>query len=1084
MKKSAFNKDIFRDIRKSKGRFISIIAIVALGVAFFSGVKISPVDMKKTADKYFDDYNLMDIRLLSTLGLTDDDSRALKEIEGVQGVFPTYSMDALTTINSKEYVLKVHGLPTDKLESDNLDYINRVHIVQGRYPEKSGECVIEKAKMDALDIEIGTTITLASGLDTNILDLLKTSEYKVVGVVETPYYLTYDKGKSNIGNGQVNNFIMIPNDDFISKAYTEIFLTIEGAKNVNSYNTEYFDIVDSVKEKVEKLGEVRAGIRYDEVLKESKDKINSSKKDLETKKILANEDLEKAKKRIEESKLEIEKSEEQLDINEKEFNLSISKGEEKIRSSEEELLKGEKNYLYELNIFNENKKITLEEFLKLENLIMNLGNNSKTLKTKIDNLEEKLKNPLITEEERLTLENELKTTKTSLENLNSTLESTQNLLQEQKNNLSKGEEELYNKEILLKTSRDKLENEKIKLKDKRETAEKEFSLGREKIEKGNREIIKGEEEYNKSKNLLDEQIKLAESKIKDGEEALNELEKPEWFVLDRNSHFSYIDYGNSANSIDALAKVFPVFFFMVAALVCLTTMTRMVDEQRVNIGTLKALGYSKGLIASKYIIYALLASIIGSSLGLAIGLTIFPKIVFDAYGIMYTLPKVILEFNIPISLGITLTAILVTTLSAFFACYKELIETPSTLMRPKAPKEGKRILLERVSFIWNKLNFIGKVTIRNILRYKKRFLMTIFGIAGCTALLLTGFGIKDSIETIASKQFGEIFKYNMVINLDKKATLKEKQETYLNLSKDSRIINCLEVNSENGKVHFKDSQEKDVNLIVPKDLDNFKTFISLKNRKTGDSITLSNDGVVISEKVAKQIKANIGDEISIINSNNKKGTVRISAIAENYTFNYIYITPEIYNEVFRTTVEFNSIFTSLKDTSKEAEDILAKDITKESHITGVSYNSVIKKSFDDTIKSLNYVVLIMIASAGALAFVVLYNLTNVNISERMREIATIKVLGFYDNEVSAYIYRENIILTLVGTILGLGVGGLLHKFIMVTVEMDNMMFGRVIDFSSFIYSIGLTLFFALLVNFTMYYKLKNIKMVESLKSVD
>lgn len=405
-------------------------------------------------------------------------------------------------------------------------------------------------------------------------------------------------------------------------------------------------------------------------------------------------------------------------------------------------------------------------------------------------------------------------------------------------------------------------------------------------------------------------------------------------------------------------------------------------------------------------------------------------------------------------------------------------------MRPKAPKEGKRILLERVSFIWNKLNFIGKVTIRNILRYKKRFLMTVFGIAGCTALLLTGFGIKDSIETIASKQFGEIFKYNMVINLDKKATLKEKQETYLNLSKDSRIINCLEVNSENGKVHFKDSQEKDVNLIVPKDLDNFKTFISLKNRKTGDSITLSNDGVVISEKVAKQIKANIGDEISIINSNNKKGTVRISAIAENYTFNYIYITPEIYNEVFRTTVEFNSIFTSLKDTSKEAEDILAKDITKESHITGVSYNSVIKKSFDDTIKSLNYVVLIMIASAGALAFVVLYNLTNVNISERMREIATIKVLGFYDNEVSAYIYRENIILTLVGTILGLGVGGLLHKFIMVTVEMDNMMFGRVIDFSSFIYSIGLTLFFALLVNFTMYYKLKNIKMVESLKSVD
>lgn len=1084
MKSGAFSKYIFRDIKKSKGRFISIIAIVALGVAFFAGVKISPVDMKKTADTYFDNYNLMDIRILSTLGFTDEDCKALKEIKGVEGVFPTYSMDALTTIKSKEYVLKVHGLALDKLGSNDLDYINRLNIIEGRYPEKSGECVIEKSKMDALDIDIGSTITLSSGLDTDITELLKTSEYKVVGVVETPYYLSYDKGKSNIGNGQVNNFIMIPNDDFISKAYTEIFLTVKNAKNVNSYTDEYFDIVNNVKEKVENLGETRAGIRYKDVLKEAEDKIDSGKNELEEKRKLANDELEKAKQKIEISRVQLEGAKEALDIKEKDFNVFISNSEDKIKTSEEELIKGEKAYESALNIFNEKKKMALQEFEKIESLIRNLERNSNELQTKVKDLEIKLENPLLTDEEKLQLENELTEIKDSLESIHTRLKNTQNSLKEQKSTLSKGEEELNNKNIILQNSRKILENEKEKLNDGKKKAENDFSLGRENIEEGKQELINGEDEYNNSKNLLNEELKLAESKIKDAEEALSDLEKPEWFVLDRNSHFSYVDYGNSANSIDALAKVFPVFFFMVAALVCLTTMTRMVDEQRVNIGTLKALGYSKSTIASKYIIYALLASIIGSILGLSIGLTLFPNIVFNAYGIMYTLPDIILEFNIPISLGITLAAILVTTLSAFFACYKELIETPSTLMRPKAPKEGKRILLERLPFLWNKLSFIGKVTIRNILRYKKRFLMTVFGIAGCTALLLTGFGIKDSIKTIVSKQFGEIFKYDMVVNFNKTATLPEKEKAYLNLSKDSRILNSIEVNSENGKVNFKDSEEKDINIIVPKDLKNFENLISLNNRKTNERITLSDDGVVISEKVAKLIKANVGDEIDIINANNKKGTAKITAIAENYTFNYIYITSKVYNETFRTTVEFNSIFASLYDKSKDAEASLAKDITQDAVITGVNYNSSIKNNFNDTIRSLNYVVLIMIVSAGALAFVVLYNLTNVNISERLREIATIKVLGFYDNEVSAYIYRENIILTLVGTGLGLILGEILHKFIMITVELENMMFGRIIDVSSFIFSVILTLFFAILVNFTMYYKLKNIKMVESLKSVD
>ncbi|WP_242824224.1 ABC transporter permease [[Clostridium] dakarense] len=520
-----------------------------------------------------------------------------------------------------------------------------------------------------------------------------------------------------------------------------------------------------------------------------------------------------------------------------------------------------------------------------------------------------------------------------------------------------------------------------------------------------------------------------------------------------------------------------------AALVCLTTMTRMVDEQRINIGTLKGLGYTTGQIAKKYILYALIASLLGSILGLMIGYTVFPIIVFNSYGIMYTLPPVDLVFDVKLAVGVTLTAVLITTVAAYSACFKELRETPSVLMRPRAPKNGKRIMLEKIPFIWNKIGFIGKVTIRNIFRYKKRFLMTVLGISGCSALILTGLGIQDSIQMIVDGQYGSIFKYDMSVILDNNIKNSELTDIEKYIKEENAISDYQFVNNQNGKISL-GKEEKSINIVIPKNTDEFKNFVGLKDRKSQKPIELDNKGIVLSEKVARDLNIKAGDSIKLLNSKDKKAEVKVSGITENYISHYAYMSKEYYKEVFKRDIDYNRVLGILNNKSKSVEDSISKRLIGEPGVNGVSFNTGLKENFEDTIKNLNYVVLIMTVSAGALAFVVLYNLTNVNISERIREIATIKVLGFYDNEVSAYIYRENIILTVIGTIVGLGIGKLLHQFIMVTVEIESMMFGRIIESSSYIIAGLLTIMLGLIVNLAMYYKLKNVEMVESLKSVD
>ena len=1108
--RSALNKDFIRDILKSKGRFLSIVAIVALGVAFFTGVKSSPIVMKTSSDKYYDKYNLMDIRLISTLGLTDKDVDDIKNIEGVEGVYPTYSIDVISIYNSTEKVLKVHGLDLNKL-NDKKNYINQLKLIKGRLPQKSGECVLEIPKIKALNYPIGSEISLSSGKDDKLSKSLSKSKYKVVGYVETPYYLSQEKGNSSIGGGVIEGAIMIPESDFKMDTYTEMFLTVKSAKELDTYGDEYSNLVKTVTDKIENMKNKLTTRRYNEVVKKAEDKIqkqedklskakkdfDKGKKEYEENKLKSENEIKEAENKILDASEQIEDGKAQLKNEKKRAFEQIEEGKIKLANAETDLKNGQKKYQTALKKFNSNKKTAESEIKKAESDLKELSNQIDDLKNGNKLIEKQLQNEQLSEVERSELENKLNENLYILSVMQQKYKDGTDKLESSKSELLLGEKKLKETKATLEASEKKIANEKTKLKSSEKLAEEKFKKAEEELYQRENQIeeaklelkenkAKLKTELNKAKKELqeaEEKIADGEEKIKDAKKQIKKIEKPTLYILDRDSHQSFVEYEGCANSIDALAKIFPVFFFAVAALVCLTTMTRMVDEQRINIGTLKGLGYKTSQISKKYILYALIACLTGSILGLAIGFSVFPTVIFFAYGMMYSIENIVYVFSIPIAIGITSLALIIITLSAYMACRKELKETPAILMRPKAPKSGKRILLERVPFIWNRFSFISKVTVRNIFRYKKRFLMTVLGIAGCTALILTGFGIKDSIEMILTGQYGTLFKYDMSLVIQSDMTDKQIYELRKNLS-DIDEINKYEFFSyENGDIKVNNTT-KEITIVVPENLKKMDKFIHLQDRKTQNPIKLNNKGIVLTEKIARDLGVKAGDEIELINSDDKKVKIKVSNITENYISHYVYISPENYTKLFEKDLDFNRVIGILNNPSVKIEDKLSKKLFDIDTIDGITFNTASKETFHNTIKNLNYVVLIMIISAGALAFVVLYNLTNVNISERIREIATIKVLGFYDKEVSAYIYRENIILTIIGTVVGLGLGTILHKFIMVTVEIQSMMFGRVIDMSSYFIATVLTIVLSLFVNLAMFYKLRNVKMVESLKSVD
>lgn len=821
----ALRKDAFKEIINTRKRFLSILLIVLLGVGFFAGIRAVSPDMKKTADMYFDENKMMDIEVISTMGLTDDDVKEIQDLQDVKIVEGTYSKDVLTKVDEEEVVLKIHTL------SDN---INCVKLQQGEMPKNEEECVVEESFLNSTNKKIGDTIILEAK-DTLAGPNLKNKEIKIVGSIRSPLYISRERGSTKLASGKINYYIYVPQSEIISQIYTEMYVIVKGADKLDTFSDEYEDKIKKVKSDIENIAKERTESEY----------------------------------------------------------------------------------------------------------------------------------------------------------------------------------------------------EKLKV-------------------------------------------------------------KPEWYVLDRNQNTGYASYSQDSERIANIGKVFPFVFFVIAALISLTSMTRMVEEQRVQIGTLKALGYTKGKIALKYILYAVLATLIGGIIGMLIGFRILPEIIYNMYAMMYSMKDVVLEFNTGIAITGLGLALICTVGATIIACYKELNLQPASLMRPKSPKAGKRVLLERISWLWSKLKFTQKVTIRNVFRYKKRVSMTIIGILGCTALMVAGFGLRESVSNMIPSQYGEVFLYDMSITLKNEQTSDEIQkyiDEVCNIKtndKNNDVTDAMAFNMQAVEILNKETKQ-DIQLIVPEKTDVLSDYIVLENRVSKEKYSLSDNGVVITEKLAKLLGIKQGEKITIKNSNDKQAEVEVKGITRNYLMHYMYISPEYYESIFGEKVKYNTIL--LKEQSEvkkseESENKLGEKILENSNISKVTFMSQTKSIFDEVMDNMTFVVWILIISAGLLAFVVLYNLANVNISERIRELATIKVLGFYDKEVYDYVGRETTILTIIGILLGLIAGYFLEMFILKTCELDILMFDTRISIWSYVYSASLTILFTLIVSVVTYFALKKIDMIESLKSVE
>lgn len=1079
---SALWKDTMREIKKTPGRFFSILMIVAIGVAFFAGVKASVPDMKYTADKYFDDYHLMDLRVVSTFGLTSADVDAIKKIDGIEGVFATHTTDVLIQSNSEQYVVKVHALPTNT-DEDNRNYMNRVEVVEGRLPQNERECVIQETQMFGLPMKLGDRLVLKSGNEKKLSDTLKTSEYTVVGKVKTPYYLSNTIGSSDIGSGTVDFFMMINENNFISDIYTEVNLTVNDAREYNSYDDEYFEHVNTVKRAIENIASERGEIRFEQIKKDANQQLEAHRKEYETGKQTYEKEIKDGEAKLEAAKTELILGKASLAATKDryaerfaEYRVQIDEGKAQL-----EILK--QTYQKSNEAYETTKQQLTEQLDRLQKQTEELYQQIIENEKQIQECEKQLENPNLSQTERKLLEEKLTALKQSKEIAEATLpylEPSKQLLESQ---LKQGAEALKQSAVLIETQEQQIALKQQELESGEAKANEEFAAADQKL-------AQGEIAYNEGKAKLEEakisgQIELDKGReqLEKAQKDLEETAEPQWYVLDRHSHYSYMDYGSVAERMDGIAKVFPLFFFLVAALVCLTTMTRMVDEQRGNIGTMKALGYSKNAIALKFICYALIASVFGSVLGCCLGMIIFPSVIFNAWNLMYSLPSISFAPQPRLALGASLIVTLITVAATVAAVYKELTATPALLMRPKAPKAGKKILLERMTPLWRRLSFIQKVTARNLFRYKKRFLMTVIGISGCSALLVAGFGIQDSISTVVDKQYGEIMKYDVSLQLKETIDNNQQKELLKQLQNDSRITSVMGMRSDNATINV-DGEESSVTLVSLNDDEVSANFISLHERGSYEQIPLNSDGVLISEKLSMNCNAKSGDTLEIDSGDGIKRQVKVIGVVENYVGHYMYFSPSYYKEVFHIRPYDNSYVLKLKQPGSKDEQSLGNDLMKHKDITSISFYSGIAESFADTISSLSFVVVVLVIAAGLLAFIVLYNLTNVNISERLREIATIKVLGFYDLEVAQYVYRENILLTMIGSLCGLLLGIGLHRLIMNLAEMENVMFGRNIDASSFIISFAVTMLFGMIVNMVMYRKLKKIPMVESLKSVE
>ena len=945
--KNCMRKTTFREIKQSFGRYFAILSIVALGVGFFGGLRVTTPVFVEAGDTYVKEMALFDYRLMNTLGFEEEDVEAFLQNENVLAAEGAFSEDFLCSMESGEvYVIKAHSLTED---------INKLDVLEGRLPKASDECVLDRRAQTLAgftDLKIGDVITLSDSNSDETLDSFMHDEYKVVGVVNASYYLNYERGTSKIGSGKVNGFVYIPMEGFDTEYYSEIFVKLKEERNI--FSEEYDELIDDTEDGITDICETQAMRRYQEIVDEAQTEIDDAKTEL-------------------------------ADAREE--------AEEELADAYDELTKAQ-DEVYRAVIV-------------------------------LDGQEEALK---LLEEQLLAMPEPL---------------------------------------------RPMFMIEQV------EGGKEEIRKGWVELADAQQEIDNGWVDYEEGKSELEAEIADAEKEIAEAQAELDDLEEPVIYVLTRDTNVGYACFENDSDILESISLVFPVFFFLVAALVCMTTMNRMVEEQRTQIGVLKALGYSDRTIMGKYIFYAGSAAVVGGIIGFAGLCYLFPEIIWVAYGIMYGFAPITYKFDIPLFLISMAGALLCSVGATYYTCRVELYSTAAQLIRPKAPKSGKRIIFERIPFLWNRLKFLQKVSVRNLFRYKKRFFMMVIGIGGCTALLVTGYGLKDSISGTVEKQYGEIQLYDAMISFEEEPT-DEQVETLVQETKDvTKSLLC--VREETVTLEGKDI-EKECTLVVPKSTESFGDYIDL-HTKSGETISYPDKGeAVLTEKIAGKLGVQTGDRLDFRDDDGNTFTCTISSICDNYVYNYIYINAETYQEATGAEPEYVHALVNIR----EAKDLheAAALISEEDHVSGVSLNLEFKERFDSMIVTMDYLVVVIIICAGALAFIVLYNLTNINITERIREIATIKVLGFYPGETASYVFKENFALTAFGALAGLVMGYGLHRFIMANIDLETIAFDVHVGPMSYFISFLITFVFTIIVDVVMYFKLDNINMVESLKSIE
>lgn len=1065
--KSMMKRNTFREIKKSFGRYFAILAIVALGVAFFSGLKITQSVMVHSADVYLKDLQFYDYRLVSTLGFTEENVEALAEKEDVRAAEGAISAEVLyKDAGENERVIKMHSI-TEK--------VNKLKLVAGEMPQSADECVVDSALFS--EDAIGSKLVLSENNTADDLDKFAYKEYTITGLVQSPCYIQFERGNTSIGNGRISGFAYILKDGFAVDYDTEIYIKFD--EDYDIYSDEYDSYMDAKEADWEAYTKEQADIRYEKIVKDAQDELDEKKEELEEKRAEAEAELESAKQQLTDGETEISDGKNQIASAKTELSAKASElqsGKDALSSKAAELesasqqISGQESALaakkaeYEqgLNAYLAAKQQVTDQRNSLEAAKAQLTENTPGYEEMLAQIEAGLTEVAGAEAELNAKNAELEAAAGQLSSAESQLAAAKQQIEDGKNALAAAEAELTDGENQLAAAKEQIE-------------EKEDQL-----EAAETELADGLLQYQENQSEFDEQMQDADDQIADAQSKIDEIEKPETYVLDRNTNVGYVCLKNDSGVVKGIANVFPVFFFLVAALICMTTMSRMVEEQRTQIGVLKALGFSEGKIMGKYLFYSGSAAISGTLIGYVLGIHFFPLVIITAYGIVYKMGGIYYVSDLPLALVSLTVAVFCSVGTTWLSCHKELKEVAADLMRPKAPKAGKRVFLEHVPFIWKRLKFLQKVSVRNIVRYKKRFFMMVIGISGCTALLVMGFGVRDSVVAVADQQYEEIQLYDIGVTL--KAGKMPGEADLKSLDSALEKENAAGMYAMEKTIDLvTDKGTKSIHMVAVENPDEVGDFISLHTKKQ-EPIAYPKEGeAVLSKKVAETYAVKKGDTILLRDSDNNEMHLKVTGICENHIYNYVYIAPESYEKQIGDVV-FKNVYVRLPDASDIHE--VSAVLMKADGVTAVTVNSDMLSRISQMMSCMNYIVIIIIICAGALAFIVLYNLNNINITERVREIATIKVLGFYPKETASYVFRENMVLTAIGCGLGLILGKWFHRFVMGEIQIDMVSFNVQINAVSYLFSVLLTMGFAWIVNCMMTGKLERINMAESLKSID